>query len=238
MIRQWWLGAFVIGLLASGLPARQGILTTRDGRILSGDINDGPDGKSVNITLHGATLTVSRDNVAAINFPADARDDFKRRLTALDPNDVQGRIDLSRFELSAREYDLAAQAAEDAERLDAHNPDAVILLDTIQSQRDLDAKIATTGPSASAGNIAASPPPAVANPSAAYLTMDDVYAIRRNELAPDDDVQVQFFNNVAQALSGLPRQPARFLCRIRRSAGDRHPANRRSAFGQGCPSGN
>ena len=68
MIRRWWLGAFVIALLASGLFARQGVLTTKDGQVLSGDIQDGPDGTSVNITLHGATLSVSRDNVAAINY--------------------------------------------------------------------------------------------------------------------------------------------------------------------------
>ena len=211
MIRRWWLGAFVIGLLASGLLARQGILTTKDGRVLSGDIQDGPDGKSVNITLHGATFTISRDNVAAINYPADAQNDYQKRLSALDPEDIKGRIDLSRFELAAREYDLAVDAAKDAERLDPHDPDAVILLDTIQSQRNLDAKIATAGTSSSSSSSAAAAPESAATSlPAEYLTMDDVYAIRRDELLPDDDVRVQFFNDVRKRYLGTQGDAAEF----------------------------
>jgi hypothetical protein len=200
MIGRWWLGALVIALLASGLLARQGVLTTKDGRILNGDIQDGPDGTSVNITLHGATLSVSKDNVAAINYPDDAENDYHQRLSALDPDDITGRINLCRFELSARQYDLAVAAAKDAERLDPHNPEAVILLDTIQSQRNLDSKIAlASSPSSSGTPVVES---AAAKPPANYLSMDDVYAIRRNELRSDDVVRVQFYNNVRKRYLG------------------------------------
>jgi hypothetical protein len=207
MIRRWWLGAFVIGLLASGLLARQGVLTTKDGRVLSGDIEDGPDGNSVDITFHGATLNISKDNVAAINYPADAQNDYHQRLSALDPDDITGRIDLSRFELSARQYDLAADAAKDAERLDPHNPDAVMLLDTIQSQRDLDSKIALASSPTSSTPADASVAP-TAPPE--YLTMDDVYAIRRDELRSDDQVRVQFYNNVRKRYLGSQGNAADF----------------------------
>jgi hypothetical protein len=197
MIRRWWLGPLVIGLLASGLPARQGSVTTHDGRTLIGDIQTSPDGKSVIISLHGATFTVPKDNIASINYPAEARDDFNKRLGSLDPDDIKGRIDLSRFELDAGQYDLAAEAAKDAERLDAHNPDAVMLLDTIQSQHNLDAKLATA---------ASSPPSAAesapANPATGYLSLDDVYEIRRDELRPDDNVHLQFFNDVRKRYLG------------------------------------
>jgi hypothetical protein len=207
MIRQWWLGAVVIALLASGLLARQGVLTTKDDRVLSGDIQDGPDGHSVNITLHGATLSIPRDDVAAINYPDDAQNDYHQRLSALGPDDITGRIDLSRFELSARQYDLAADAAKDAERLDPHNPDAVILLDTIQSQRDLDSKIALASSPSSSTPAAESAAP---NPPADYLTMDDVYAIRRDELHSDDVVRVQFYNNVRKRYLGSQGNAADF----------------------------
>jgi hypothetical protein len=207
MIRRWWLGAFVIALLASGLLARQGVLTTKDGRVLSGDIQDGPDGNSVNITLHGATLNITRDNVAAINYPADAQSDYRQRMSALGPDDITGRIDLSRFELSARQYDLAADAAKDAERLDPHNPDAVILLDTIQSERELNSKIALES-SASSSTPAAEQ--AAANQPADYLTMDDVYAIRRDELRSDDVVRVQFLNDVRKRYLGSQGNAADF----------------------------
>ncbi len=208
MIRRWWLGAFVIALLASGLLARQGVLTTKDGKFLSGDIQDGPDGNSVNITLHGATLTIPRDNVAAINYPADAENDYHQRLSALGPDDITGRIDLSKFELSAGQYDLAADAAKDAERLDPHNPDAVILLDTIQSERELNSKIAReSSPSSSTTPAVESAP---AKPPADYLTMDDVYAIRRDELRSDDVVRVQFFNDVRKRYLGSQGNKADF----------------------------
>jgi hypothetical protein len=190
MFGRCWLGALAICLLASALLARQGILSTTDGRIMQGDIQTSADGKSVNISSHGSTLTLDRSSVASIDYPDDAAGDFQKRLGALDPNDIKGRIDLSRSELNARQYDLAAEAAKDAERLDPHNPDAAILLDTIQGERALDAKPAAVSP---AGAAAA---PATVPSSAKYLTMDGVYAIRRAELMPDDQVQVKFYNDV------------------------------------------
>ena len=85
MRRQWWLSTIVIGVIASAmiakvLLARQGILTTNDGRMLSGDIQNSPDGDSVSVTLHGATLTVPRSTVASINYPTDAQADFRQRM--------------------------------------------------------------------------------------------------------------------------------------------------------------
>jgi hypothetical protein len=87
--------------------------------------------------------------------------------------------------------------------LDPHNPDAAILLDTIQTQRSLDSKIA----------LGASPStePSAANPLAVgYLTNDDIYAIRRAELRPDDDVRIQFYNAVRKRYLGLHGNAADF----------------------------
>lgn len=145
MIRRWWLGIFVMCLLASGLLARQGTLTTTDGRRFQGDIQNAPDGQSVNVTIHGATITVPRDNVESIVYPKDVAEEFNDRLKSLDANDVKGRLDLCRWALEAREYDLATQAALDAQRIDPHEPNAAILLDTIASQRLLDAKLRARG---------------------------------------------------------------------------------------------
>ncbi|MGD0139529.1 MAG: hypothetical protein ABSD28_11675 [Tepidisphaeraceae bacterium] len=196
MIRRWWLGALAICLLASALLARQGILSTTDGRVMQGDIQTSPDGKTINVTMYGSTLTLDRGSVASIDYPGDAAGDFQKGLGELDPNDVKGRLDLSRSELNARQYDLAAEAAKDAERLDPHNPEAAILLDTIQGERALDAKPAA----ASAAGAAVAP--ATQASSGKYLTMDDVYAIRRAELMPDDQVRVEFFNNVRKRYLG------------------------------------
>jgi hypothetical protein len=207
MIRRWWLGALLIFLFclpAAALLARQGILSTTDGRVMQGDIQANPDGKSVNITAHGSTLTIDRSSVQSVSYPDEAAGDFHKRLSALDPNDIKGRIDLSRSELNARQYDLAAEAAKDAERLDPHNPEAVILLDTIQGERALEAK------PAAASAAGAAEAPATRASSGKYLTMDDVYAIRRAELLPDDQVRVEFLNKVRKRYLGVGGDEAAF----------------------------
>ncbi len=221
MIRRWWLGFFVavffICLLASGLLARQGTLQTKDGRRMQGDIQDAPDGQSVNVTIHGATVTVSRDDIGQITYPADASAEFHDRLKALAPNDIKGRLDLSRWALESRQYDLAAEAAQDAQRIDPHEPNAAILLDTISSQKLLDAKLGARANAAATATAGAAPENATAastTPAAApsqYLSADDVQIIRRKELLPDDQARLDFTGNVRNrylALSGA--DPAAF----------------------------
>jgi len=208
MIRQWWLGLFVICLLASALLAKQGTLKTKDGRRFQGDIQNAPDGQSVNVTIRGATITVARDDVDSITYPADAAEEFHNRLKALDPYDVKGRLDLCRWALEAHEYDLATEAALEAQRIDPHEPNAAILLDTIVSQKVLDAKLnsrATAAPAPTTDNTTPAPPPAASAPPSQYLTADDVQLIRRKELLPDDQVRIDFRADVRKrylALSG------------------------------------
>jgi hypothetical protein len=186
----------LIGLSTSSLLARQGTLSTNDGRVMQGDIEESSDGQSVNITIHGATVTLDRASVSSISYSDDPTADFQKRLKALDPTDITGRLQLSRMELDAKQYDLAADAAKDVQHLDPHNPDAAILLDTIQSQRNL---ATSTQVAAAAATQPGAEVTAPANPAPSkYLTPDDVQAIRRFELEPDDNVRVSFYNNVRQ----------------------------------------
>ncbi|HEX4054352.1 MAG TPA: hypothetical protein VHX86_08810 [Tepidisphaeraceae bacterium] len=213
MIRRWWLGIAAVCLLTSGLLAKQGTLSTRDGRRIQGDIQRGPDGKSYNVTLHGVTVTVNDDNVASIAYPKDAADEFRRRLASLDPNDIKGRIDLSRWALTQREYDLAADAARDVQRIDPHDPDAAILLDTIASERALDTKLNTqANASTEPSPQGAAPAESASTPTVGkYLRMADVQTIRRHELLPDEQARIDFNNNVRNrylALTGA--DPATF----------------------------
>lgn len=201
MFRKYLLCLFFPGILL----ARQGTIITTDGRTLAGDILEAPDGQSVNITFSGSTATIAKSDVASIRYPADAYADFKQRLGALGPDDIKGRLDLSRAELDVRQFDLAIDAARDAERLDPHNPDAVILLDTIQSERALDAK-ASTRPSG-----ADAEPPTTNHSGSPFLTMGDVYAIRRAELLPDDVVRVEFADKVRQRFLGAHANSAAFF---------------------------
>ena len=203
MFRWWWLGG-VVAILAgvSVLLAREGIVNTTDGRTLRGDIQQNPDG-TTNISFRGGTVTLDAGNVASIVYADDARADFNDRLKKLDPNDITGRIELGRMELRAGQFDLATTAAEDAQRLDPHNPDAAILLDTIQAEQTLNVRMAVE---------AAHPTPVATKPSPGpYLTQDDVYAIRRAEPTPDDDnVRITFRNDVRSRYASLQPDAAGF----------------------------
>ena len=84
----------------------------------------------------------------------------------------------------------------------------MILLDTIQSQRNLDSKIALASSPSSPASAAVES--AAAKSSANYLAMDDVYTIRRNELRSDDQVRVQFYNNVRKRYLGSQGNAADF----------------------------
>jgi hypothetical protein len=191
MMRRWWLGPALVCCLASMLLARQGTIKTTDGRFLQGDIDENsPDGQTVSITLHGVTAAIPRESIVSINYSQNMSEEFHRRLGDLRPDDIAGRLALSRWELQAGQYDLAREAALDAQKIDPHNPDAAILLDTITGKQALDARQAESS-AAPTTEPAANPP----EPSK-YLTMDDVYAIRRAELLPDDDVRVEFANDV------------------------------------------
>jgi hypothetical protein len=213
MIRRWWLGVFVVCLLASGLLAKQGTIQTKDGRRFQGDIQNAPDGQSINITIHGATVTLSRDDIQRITYPADASAEFHDRLKALAPDDIKGRLDLSRWALEAREYDLAAEAAQDVQRIDPHEPNAAILLDTISSEKLLDAKFGARANATPAPATENSAPgsTATATPPSQYLSAEDVTLIRRKELLPDDQARLDFTGNVRNrylALTGA--DPAAF----------------------------
>jgi hypothetical protein len=213
MIQRWWLGLVLICILASGLLAKQGTLRTRDDRVFQGDIQASPDGQSINVTMHGATITVSRDDVASITYPTSFAQDFHDRLKLLGPNDVKGRLDLCRWALEQHQYDLATEAAQEVQRIDPHEPNAAILLDTIASQRLLDARLnaraAATGPSTPENSAPAQS--SAAELPKQLLTMEDVQLIRRKELLPDDQARIDFAANVRNryiALSGA--DPAAF----------------------------
>jgi hypothetical protein len=194
MFRWWWLGGVAILAGVSVLLARQGVVNTTDGRILRGDIQQNPDG-TTNVGFRGGTVTLDAGNVASIVYADDARADFDDRLKKLDPNDITGRIELGRMELSAGQYELATSAAEDAQRLDPHNPDAAILLDTIQAEQTLNVRMAVE---------AAHPTPVATKPSEGpCLTQADVYAIRRAELTSDDNVHLTFHNDVRSRYASL-----------------------------------
>jgi hypothetical protein len=218
MNRRWALGAVLVLGLASMLLARQGIVRTQDGRTLEGDVNEsaGPQG-NVTVTIHGAVVSLPRSDVASIEYPRDITQEFNERLAALDATDARGRAQLARWALARGQYALARKAANAAQRLAPNDPDLQTLQDTIEAQERMAARQTnpapvprpaptppppTPPPATAPGTTVATPttaPSAVANPMPTrFLTMDQVYAIRRAELRPDESVPIQFMQDVRQ----------------------------------------
>ncbi len=197
MTRRLWLAAIlfaVVGSLTSVLLARQGVVKTKDGQQLSGDIDENTDAANVGITIHGVKTSVARTNVDTITYSDSLPKEFADRLAKLDSKDVAGRLTLARWAFEHHQYDLARQAALEAQRLDPHNPDAAALLETIQSQQLMEARHPATAPTHNPTPDTATP---TAPAAAKYLSDEQINLVRQFELKSQDaDVRVNFANDV------------------------------------------
>lgn len=210
MVRRWWLGGLLILCLSSVLLARQGVIKTKDGQTLEGDIDDThPDG--VYITIHNVQTTVHRSDIASITYAKDPRQEFNERMGKLGPADIKGRLDLARFEFEQGHNDLAREAVESAQKIDPNNRDAADLKATIEREmalkpRDAGAPAAPATP-APAANAAAP----TTGQTARYLSARDVNAIKQKEMRPDENLRVRFDNDVKRRYLALGvKQPREF----------------------------
>jgi hypothetical protein len=231
MMRRWTFGAALVLGLASVLVARQGIVHTDDGRTLEGDVDEsaGPSGKVV-VTIHGVAVTLPRDDILSIEYPKDITQEFNERLARLDSTDARGRAQLARWALSRGQFELARKAADAAQRLAPNDPEIQTLQDTIEAQQRLASRQPSgtpapaptpppptppTTPPPSVPATQPAPPVAEAPPTtspsggpARFLTMDQVYAIRRAELRPDENVRIQFYRDVQKRYLALSKANA------------------------------
>lgn len=188
--RLWWTAsAATICIGSSVLLARQGVVKTRDGRTLEGDIVEKPE--QVEVTLHGIKTAVPRDNLAADpeyfdNIEARYKDKLAKLPKA--PS-VKDHLDLARWLFDVKAYDLALKQVAAAQKIDPNSADAATLEQTIMSQRRIERNKPPTG----TGNTGTtSKPPAgtgATKPIAAdakFLTPEDINAIRQAEWREND----------------------------------------------------
>lgn len=217
-LRRKWLGGAVactaaaMALLsASLLLAKPGVVKTRDGRSIEGDIDE--RGDSVVVTVRGIPTSIPRENVDTVEYKGSIEDQYKERLAKLPkPAAAADHLDLARWLLSNRAYDLANQEVIAAQRIDPNSTDAATLQQTIEGQKRLDR-------TAKAGGTTPRPPgpgtpprtdtgaPAAPSGSAQgytqamhkYITAEDVNTIRQMEWSQDDNsVRVTFNGDVKQ----------------------------------------
>jgi hypothetical protein len=212
MLRRWLIGGLSLGLMASALLAKPGVVTNRQGQTFSGDVTE--DDKFVYVNGAGGQLRLDKRNVDKIQYSASIDDQYNARHAKLAANDVKGRIDLANWANDNQRVDLAIQALTEARQIDPTNRDAALALDADQRQMDLDQSGANKGkktaaiapaPTATATAVPApapSPTPAVTVASSAehrLLNADEINIIRQKEMQPDDTkLRVRFENGVVK----------------------------------------
>jgi hypothetical protein len=184
------LAGVVLGLLASVLFARPGVVITQSGQRFEGEIKEQP--KDVTITVKGIQTTVDRSDIASLIYTEDVQKLYERRLSRLSPHDVQGRIELAQWAVEQNRSDLALNALDQAMKIDPNNAHAYDFIQLIQAQRGLQT---TSGPA-----TRTTPRPATRTTRASsrtLVTAQDINTIRQMELKRDDTgVRVRISNDV------------------------------------------
>jgi len=203
-IRRWLTGGLAVCALTASLWARPGTVKTREGASYTGDVSEDEDGKVV-VKVHGIDMRVDRRDVASVVYTDDAQAEFKKRLAALGPKDVAGRLALATWAMEQQQYDLARQAAQSALDADPNSKEATDMLTMIRRQQEIERAGKTPAaqpPKAPGTNDPLLPDePNGKTPGAAVerktLSVDDINIIKQFELRSDETtVRATFTNDV------------------------------------------
>lgn len=205
MRRGLWVSVVGLSVFTSLVLAKPGVLKTRDGRMLDGDITETVDGLVV--TRGTIKVVVARADVASVRY-AESADAFSPRINELKPDDTAGRMALAREAFRAGEYSTARGLAEDVLAKQPNNKQAVDLLDMIRRQIMLEAKqrgIEAAATQEAVSSIGTPLPPGELPHQ--YLSEPEINRIRQTELQEADAgrVRVRLDNNVVARYMQLPQ---------------------------------
>jgi hypothetical protein len=200
-------------VVASSAWGKNGVVTTLDGQTFEGDVT--VSGQSVTImTKSKGLVKLNRANVKDIKDVASNKEQFEKRMAALDKNDSNGRVDVARWAVDHGEFDLALDALDSAIAVNPNNEDAISMRRTVLKERELDRKKKTataTPPGVKPKTGAATPtPPERETPAPApaakedagpgkpirLVTAEEINRIRQLEMQKNDNVRVILNNDV------------------------------------------
>ena len=218
-------GFVILGFCGSALMAKPGVVKTRDGRSIEGDVTD--QGDTVTITVHGIPTSVPKENVESIQYTGTIDEQYQQKLADLPKNaGASDHLELARWLLDNHAYNLALREVSAAQHLDPNNSDAATLEQTIESHMRLDRarKAAPTVPPPSnttatpAAPITAAPGTGGSRHNAAmhrYLSVDNIFGLRQAEWSSDDtSVQISFTNDVRRKyIASAQENAAQFMNR-------------------------
>ena len=123
--------------IGSSVYAKPGIVNTIEGKSIEGDIIEKDD--EIIITIRGITTRMNRDMIQSIKYVGSIDDQYKKKLAELPKNITSAQhLDLARWLLDNKAFELAKKEADAALNMDPANSDAQTLQATIQSQMRLD----------------------------------------------------------------------------------------------------
>ena len=189
------LGMTVALAIASVLLAKPGVVITRDGQRLEGEITEKTD--SVVVSIRGIETAVPRDNIASLTYSEPFEKQFQDRLAKLDPKDVKGRLELARWAFDQKQYSAARDACDSALAIDPNNREAVDLENLVRGQMRMEQSrgAAPKPPPSAPEKPPASGPLTPAN--AKLLSPADINTIKQWELRPvDTRTSIRLENNV------------------------------------------
>jgi hypothetical protein len=195
--RLWWItAAAAIGISASALFARQGVIHTRDGKTIEGEIvEEKPD--AVIVAIRGIKTSVPRDNIAGnIEYFDSIEARYQDKLKKLPKNaTAKDHLELARWLFDVKQYDLALQEIDAARKIDPNSSEAATLEQTVMSQRRIErAKAGGDTPTPPAPGVNTPKPSDKPAPGAAaaaadkpkLLTTSDINTIRQMEWKEND----------------------------------------------------
>src|SRR5258706_2474852 len=214
MKRSWMICAVIGGALAfslaSAVLAKQGIVKTKDGRTLEGEITEKADG--LTISVRGIPTNINRGDIDSIQYTGSIEEQYQQKLAALPKNPgAKDHLEIARWLFSSKSYEPARKEVDEALKLDPNNTDAATLGQTIQSQMRLHHSKAAGTPVGTPANGAATGtrpgPNGAKQPGAAtqaftaswrkYISPEDINRIKQAEWSKDDaTVKVAFNGDV------------------------------------------
>lgn len=179
----------IFGFLAVAVTfalAKPGIVNTKDGRSIEGDITETE--AEVTVATKVASITFNRTDIASVTYATSIKEQYEKRLAALPKNaGARSHVDLASWLFENKEYALARAEVDKALQLDPNNADAAVLRQTIE-RTTLWEKTRPVAPAVIPGSVPKpNVAPAVAVPKDQnYLNADQINIIRQMELRESD----------------------------------------------------
>ncbi len=208
MNRRWIVTAAAALALfsASAAWAKPGVIKTKDGRTLEGDVAEKGEGM-MSVTVRGIATSVPREEIESIQYVGTIDQQYQERLAKLPKSpSAKDHLELARWLFDNKAYELARKETDAALSVDPNNAEATTLYTTIQSQMKMEKGRSATGmpttpgttpPRTAAGGTTTPPKEGFNAFLRKYLSLDDINLVKQAEWPKDDKTaKVTFANDV------------------------------------------